>query len=106
MNIFDGYSIPNAPINNMENVFNDKHLLERGSVKNVNHPIDGEIKIVGLPVEFSRDKEVNEIRMYPPMLGEHIFCILKIAIQLIEWQIIGLNLYRVIVYQVNLMIIV
>eukprot|EP01084_Bolivina_argentea_P184921 318922_1 len=71
LNIFDGYSIPNAPINNMESVFNDKHLLERGLVKNVNHPIDGEIKIVGLPVEFSRDKEVNEIRMYPPMLGEH-----------------------------------
>eukprot|EP01083_Nonionella_stella_P236686 831036_1 len=71
LDVLDGYSIPNAPINNMEDVFNDPHLMERGLVKTVKHPVDGDIKLVGLPVEYSKDKAVNTIRMHPPMLGEH-----------------------------------
>ena len=71
LKILEGSTIPNAPINNMEDVFNDKHLKERGLVKNVQYGIDGEIQIVGLPVEFSRDKQVSEIKRHPPMLGEN-----------------------------------
>ena len=55
----------------MEDVFNDKHLKKRGLIKNVQYGIDGEIQIVGLRVEFSRDKQVSEIKRHPPMLGEH-----------------------------------
>eukprot|EP01083_Nonionella_stella_P236685 831034_1 len=71
LNVFEGCGIPYAPINNMERVFEDKHLKERGLVKTVKHPVDGDLKIVGLPLYYSRDKDVNTIRMHPPMLGEH-----------------------------------
>ena len=71
MGIFEGESIPNAPINNMEQVFNDPHLKERGLVKTVKHPVDGDIQIVGSPVRYSQCAAASEIRLHPPMLGEH-----------------------------------
>ena len=71
LEVLEGKSIPNAPINSMQDVFGDAHLNERGLVKSVQHPMDGNVKVIGLPVKFSKDKEVSEIRSHPPMLGEH-----------------------------------
>lgn len=69
--IFEGESIPNAPINNMEQLFADPHLKATGLVKTVQHPVDGDIEIVGSPVKYSRHPEASDIRRHPPMLGEH-----------------------------------
>jgi crotonobetainyl-CoA:carnitine CoA-transferase CaiB-like acyl-CoA transferase len=62
-------AIPCAPINTMDEVFEDPQVLHRDMLVEVNHPTAGKIKLVGIPVKYSEMKAT--IRMPPPVLGEH-----------------------------------
>ncbi len=65
-------TFPFAPINTIEKVFKDEHVIHSGIVKkDVEHTTAGKIPLVGHPVKYSGDKGVGEIRMAPPVLGEH-----------------------------------
>lgn len=75
MDEFNGAPFPVGPINSMEAVFNDKHILEIGLVKNLQHPTAGNVKVVGPPVVF--DEIENSARTAPPLLGEHTQDVLK-----------------------------
>lgn len=72
---FEGAGFPFAPVNSLKETFDDPHIKEIGLVKIVNHPIAGEIKVVGPPVKFSNS--INEIRSPPPTLGQHTEEILR-----------------------------
>lgn len=67
--IFDGAQFPNGPVNTIAETFNDPHLKHIQLVKSVQHPIAGELKLVGPAVGFSEGG--NYIRSPPPTLGQH-----------------------------------
>lgn len=69
MERFEGASFPVGPINSMREVFDDPHIKDIGLVKTLRHPVAGEVKVVGPPVEYS--ESANRVRTAPPSLGEH-----------------------------------
>lgn len=73
--IFEGSSFPCAPVNTLKETFNDPHIKEIGIVEKLNHPVCGEIKVVGPPVKFSSSN--NAVRTPSPILGEHTEEILR-----------------------------
>ena len=62
-------AIPCAPINAMDEVFEDPQVLHRNMLVEVNHPTAGKLKLVGVPVKYSEAEAT--VRMPPPVLGEH-----------------------------------
>jgi crotonobetainyl-CoA:carnitine CoA-transferase CaiB-like acyl-CoA transferase len=43
-----------APVNNIAQVVNDPHILEREMVVEVEHPRAGKLRVTGTPMKFSR----------------------------------------------------
>lgn len=73
--IFKSAGFPFGPVNNLQQVFNDQHVKEIGLVKTLNHPVAGEVKVVGSPVVYS--ETMNTARTAPPSLGQHTEEVLK-----------------------------
>jgi crotonobetainyl-CoA:carnitine CoA-transferase CaiB-like acyl-CoA transferase len=69
LTLFEQGKIPCGPINQMSDILNDPHLLEREMVVEKDHPTLGSIKMLGIPVKFSRTP--GEIKTVPPQLGEN-----------------------------------
>lgn len=67
--LLNNEAIPCAPINTMDEVFQNPQVLHRNMLVEVDHPKAGKIKMVGIPVKFSEAKAA--IRRPPPVLGEH-----------------------------------
>ncbi|HJV44177.1 MAG TPA: CaiB/BaiF CoA-transferase family protein [Bacillota bacterium] len=61
--------IPNGPINNMQELFDDPQVIARKMVVEMSHPTAEKIKLVGSPLKLSRTPV--EMRNYPPLYGEH-----------------------------------
>ncbi|BFM15664.1 CaiB/BaiF CoA-transferase family protein [Maricurvus nonylphenolicus] len=61
-------SVPCSPINTIDQVLEDPHLRERGMVIKQQHPLAGEIELVGNPINFSRTP--LSLSKAPPLLGE------------------------------------
>jgi len=61
--------VPFSPINSLDKVFNDPHVLTRQIVTSIAHPVTGPIRMVGMPVRY--DEERGKVRLPPPRLGEH-----------------------------------
>jgi crotonobetainyl-CoA:carnitine CoA-transferase CaiB-like acyl-CoA transferase len=68
-------AIPCAPINAMDEVFQNPQVLHRNMLVEVDHPKAGTIKLVGMPVKYSESHAA--IRRPPPVLGEHTYEILS-----------------------------
>jgi crotonobetainyl-CoA:carnitine CoA-transferase CaiB-like acyl-CoA transferase len=64
-----GAGIPFAPINGLDEVFQDPHVISREIVQEIQHPVTGPIRMVGTPVKY--DNVRGQVRMPPPRLGEH-----------------------------------
>jgi len=62
-------SVPCGPVNNMEALFNDPQIKQRGMVVEVQHPTIGNLKLTGIPVKYSATP--GRIELPPPLLGEH-----------------------------------
>jgi crotonobetainyl-CoA:carnitine CoA-transferase CaiB-like acyl-CoA transferase len=62
-------SIPSGPINNLHMVFQDPQVLARDMLLKMEHPVAGEIKLVGSPLKLS--KTPVQLKYHPPMPGEH-----------------------------------
>lgn len=75
LQLLNNNSIPCAPINSMDEVFKDPQVLHRNMLVEVAHPKAGKIKMVGMPVKYSK-ADVG-VRMPPPVLGEHTHEILS-----------------------------
>jgi crotonobetainyl-CoA:carnitine CoA-transferase CaiB-like acyl-CoA transferase len=67
--LLNNEAIPCAPINTMDEVFQNPQVLHRNMLVEVDHPKAGKIKLVGIPVKYSDSKAT--IRLPPPVLGEH-----------------------------------
>jgi crotonobetainyl-CoA:carnitine CoA-transferase CaiB-like acyl-CoA transferase len=53
----------------MAQVFEDPHVIARGMVQTLQHPVAGEVNHLGIPIKLSETP--GEIRMPAPVLGQH-----------------------------------
>ncbi|MFO8061266.1 MAG: CaiB/BaiF CoA-transferase family protein [Bacillota bacterium] len=67
--------VPAGPVYSLEDVLEDPQVHSRQMVRSVEHPEEGKIQILGIPVSFSRTP--GDIRSAPPLLGEHTGQILE-----------------------------
>ena len=73
--LFERINIPSGPVNEISDVLNDPHILEREMVVEKIHPELGKVKMLGTPIKLS--KTPAKIKSFPPKLGEHSEKILK-----------------------------
>ncbi|MCZ2257385.1 CaiB/BaiF CoA transferase family protein [Sporosarcina sp. G11-34] len=62
-------NIPSGPIQNLEDVVNDKQLQSRDMFITQEHPTAGPIKMIGSPLKLSRTPV--QMKYHPPNPGEH-----------------------------------
>ncbi|MFC1824522.1 CaiB/BaiF CoA transferase family protein [Thermodesulfobacteriota bacterium] len=58
-----------TPVLELHESIEDKHILDRKMVFEMDHPIEGKIKQLGFPIRFSDSS--FEVKSLPPMWGEH-----------------------------------
>jgi crotonobetainyl-CoA:carnitine CoA-transferase CaiB-like acyl-CoA transferase len=61
--------VPCAPVQTVDQVFNDPQVSHRDMLAEMEHPSAGKIKMAGIPVKFSATPAT--LRLPPPRLGEH-----------------------------------
>jgi crotonobetainyl-CoA:carnitine CoA-transferase CaiB-like acyl-CoA transferase len=61
--------VPCGPINNLGEVFDDPQVRARAMQVTVDHPLAGDIKLVGNPIKMSLTPP--RVASHPPLLGEH-----------------------------------
>jgi len=66
--------VPNGPINDLAQVFDEPQVVARGMRVDVTHPVTGQVPMVASPMRFSGTP--IEYRLAPPMLGEHTEAVL------------------------------
>ena len=67
--------VPSAPLNTLEEVFQDPQVREYGFPIEVEHPRMGKMRLVGSAIELSRTPP--QISAPPPTLGEHADQVLR-----------------------------
>jgi crotonobetainyl-CoA:carnitine CoA-transferase CaiB-like acyl-CoA transferase len=80
-NVLQEAEVPCAPVQTIDQVFNDPQVIHRGMVAEIEHPSAGKVKMAGIPLKFSATPA--SLRLPPPRLGEHS------AGVLVEW--LGMN---------------
>jgi crotonobetainyl-CoA:carnitine CoA-transferase CaiB-like acyl-CoA transferase len=58
-----------APVQTYHEVVNDPQVLHNEMIRTIQHPVAGEVKVIGNPVRFSETPW--DIRLNPPRVGEH-----------------------------------
>jgi len=86
--------VPCGPINNFKEVFEDPQVKARGIELTVPHPAVGQMKLVASPMHLS--KTPVDIRMPPPILGQHTREILQEQLHLDAGTIEALKLKGVV----------
>ena len=66
---FVAEGIPAGPINFPDDTLTDAHIRERGLIVELEHPLIGSVRSLGLPFHFASDGPTY--RRPPPLLGEH-----------------------------------
>ena len=66
---FDAVGVPAGPVNHVDEVFADPHVIARGMRARFEHPVIGNFDCVPLPFKF--DGLDNPETSRPPLLGEH-----------------------------------
>ena len=62
--------VPAGPIRDYRQVLDsDPHVQARGMVQEIDHPVEGRVRVLGSPVRMSRTPA--RLRRHPPLLGEH-----------------------------------
>ncbi|MDQ3507993.1 MAG: CoA transferase [Actinomycetota bacterium] len=69
MDVFNDNGFPAGPIHNYKQVFEDEHTKAREMMVEMDHPVEGKIKGLGIPVKLSDTP--GQIRRPAPLLGEH-----------------------------------
>lgn len=67
--MLDGADIPFAPVHSIDTLLEDEHLRATGFWQEIDHPTEGRLRQVGVPVTFSRTPAT--VRRHAPYLGEH-----------------------------------
>jgi formyl-CoA transferase len=61
--------VPNGPINNLKQVFEEPQAVARGLKIEMDHPLAGKVSLVRSPMRFSATP--LEHKTPPPTLGQH-----------------------------------
>jgi crotonobetainyl-CoA:carnitine CoA-transferase CaiB-like acyl-CoA transferase len=61
--------VPNGPINDLRQVFEEPQVVARGMKIELEHPLAGKLPLIASPMRFSRTP--IEYRLPPPTLGQH-----------------------------------
>jgi formyl-CoA transferase len=61
--------VPAGPINDFAQAVEDPHYNARGLIQEVEHPVIGKMKTIGIPTKFSETP--GKIRMPAPTFGQH-----------------------------------
>ncbi len=69
LKVLTNAKLPAGPVYSMEEIFSDPQVLHREMLVKVQHPKAGTINQIGVPMKFSEAK--LDIRLPPPLLGEH-----------------------------------
>lgn len=69
LTILERAGVPAAPIQTVEDVFNDPQVLARNMLVSLNHPTAGTIRQVGVPLKMSHTP--GSVRTPPPLLDQH-----------------------------------
>jgi crotonobetainyl-CoA:carnitine CoA-transferase CaiB-like acyl-CoA transferase len=67
--LLDAAGVPVGPIQTVDQALADPQVLARGMVATVQHPTEGELKMVNCPIKLSRTPAT--VRTAPPLLGQH-----------------------------------
>jgi crotonobetainyl-CoA:carnitine CoA-transferase CaiB-like acyl-CoA transferase len=67
--LLESAGVPNGPINNLAQVFEEPQVKARGVKIELEHPAAGKLPLVGSPMRFSGTP--LEYKLAPPLLGEH-----------------------------------
>ena len=71
----ESLGVPCGPINRLDQVFADPHVVARGLRMDLRHPLAGSVPQVGSPIGFSASVPAYELP--PPLLGEHTAVVLR-----------------------------
>jgi crotonobetainyl-CoA:carnitine CoA-transferase CaiB-like acyl-CoA transferase len=69
LDLLEGAGVPNGPINNIAQVFEEPQVKARGVKIELEHAAAGKVPLVASPMRFSGTP--LEYRLAPPVLGEH-----------------------------------
>lgn len=94
LQIFEGSSFPCGPINSLKETFDDPHIKEIELVETVNHPVIGEMRVVGPPVKYSEGG--NSVRIPPPTLGQHTDEVLRDVLGYEKEEILNLKKTKIV----------
>jgi len=72
---FDAEGLPIGPVNSLDRILNDPHVLAREMVQSFHHPIAGVVKAIDMPYRFAESG--THLRGAPPLLGEHTDALLE-----------------------------
>jgi crotonobetainyl-CoA:carnitine CoA-transferase CaiB-like acyl-CoA transferase len=67
--LFSKHDIPVGPLNDLDGLIDDQHLAEVGFFREIDHPTEGPLRLVGIPSQWERSQP--DIGCPPPNLGEH-----------------------------------
>lgn len=87
--LLEAAGVPCGPINNLQEVFENEQVIARGLEMHVPHPTAGTMKLVASPMRLS--KTPVEVRMPPPLLGQHTDEVLRENLGMSEEQISKLH---------------
>ena len=69
LEVLEAAGVPNGPINDVAQVFEEPQVLARGVRVELDHPVAGKLPTVASPMRFSGTP--LDYRAPPPLLGEH-----------------------------------
>jgi crotonobetainyl-CoA:carnitine CoA-transferase CaiB-like acyl-CoA transferase len=75
LELLEAAGVPNGPINNVAQVFEEPQVRARGVRVELDHPVAGKLPTVASPMRFSGTP--LEHRLAPPVLGQHTEEILR-----------------------------
>ncbi|MGE0874411.1 MAG: CaiB/BaiF CoA transferase family protein [Burkholderiales bacterium] len=87
--LLEAAGVPNGPINNVAQVFEEPQVKARGIRIDLDHPVAGRLPTVASPMRFSGTP--LEHRVAPPVLGQHTQEILGGLLKMSEAQIDALR---------------
>ncbi|MHB8666963.1 MAG: CaiB/BaiF CoA transferase family protein [Burkholderiales bacterium] len=67
--LLEAAGVPNGPINNVAQVFEEPQVKARGIKVELDHPVAGKVPTVASPMRFSATP--LEYKLAPPVLGQH-----------------------------------
>ena len=75
LELLQSAGVPNGPINNLAQVFEEPQVKARGVKIEMDHAAAGKLPLVASPMRFSATP--LEYRLAPPLLGEHTDAVLR-----------------------------